>query len=70
MEAMQNPIRVRPADVLRIAGEASRDPRTVMRILNGGGTPMSRNGVIAAAERLGISLPPQLLEEPTRLRAT
>jgi hypothetical protein len=50
--------RERPAlsrrDVLRVASEADLDPRTVARIVNGGGVPSSR--AVAKALRDALTL--------------
>jgi hypothetical protein len=51
--------RRRPLDshtAIRIAAESVCDPRTVQRVIKGGGSPMARAAVKAAADRLGISL--------------
>jgi hypothetical protein len=50
-------VRVRRDDVLRIAGEASCDPRTVTTVLAGGGLALTKARVSAAARRLGIAFP-------------
>lgn len=49
---------VRSVDVLRIAAEIHRDPRTVVRAIEGRGTRNSRSAVDDAAGRLNIQLPP------------
>ncbi len=41
----------------RISVEASRDPRTVLTALAGGGSALSRNAVFMAIGRLGLHLP-------------
>jgi hypothetical protein len=45
-----------PYDNRRIAVEATRDPRTVRRVLAGAGAPMARLTVLAAAQRLGYNI--------------
>lgn len=46
------------ADRTRIAGEAICCERTVRRVYDGGGNHWSRARVAAAAQRLGLPLPP------------
>jgi hypothetical protein len=50
-------VRVKPDDILRIAGEAACDPRTVQTVIHGGGLPLTRARVAAAARRLAIAFP-------------
>jgi hypothetical protein len=50
-------IRIKPADIYRIAAEAGRDPRTVRAVLEGKGGMLSQGAVYEAANRLGIILP-------------
>jgi len=45
-----------PHTIRRLAVEAARDPRTVQAVARGGGSPMARAAVMAAAGRLGIDL--------------
>jgi hypothetical protein len=42
--------------LIRLAAESARDPRTVRSVAKGGGSPLARAAVIAAAQRLGIDL--------------
>lgn len=48
---------VRSIDVLRLAAEAQRDPRTVKAVIEGRASGMSRSSVEDAAKRLNIELP-------------
>jgi hypothetical protein len=41
-------------ELLKLAVEASRDPKTVQAVLDGGGNDQSRAAVLAAAQRLGL----------------
>jgi hypothetical protein len=43
-------------EVLKLAGEARLDPRTVTEALQGGSTPNRRQQVSDAAARLGMAL--------------
>jgi hypothetical protein len=43
-------------EVLKLAGEARLDPRTVTEVLLGGSRPNRRQQVLDAASRLGIVL--------------
>lgn len=54
---------VRAVDVLRIAGEIHRDPRTVVRAIEGGGSRYSRSAVEDAAKKLGVKLPSRPRDE-------
>lgn len=54
---MPKPLGIRRADVLRLAAEATRDPRTVEKAIRGKATNNAIEGVQQAAERLGIKLP-------------
>lgn len=44
-------------EILRLAAEAARDPKTVERVIKGAGNAQSRAAVDAAAKRLEIKLP-------------
>jgi hypothetical protein len=59
---------VRAVDVLRLAAEVHKDPRTVVRVITGGGSRYSRSAVEDAAKRLGIALPELDASEGARLR--
>ncbi|MGD0529017.1 MAG: hypothetical protein ABSE49_28020 [Polyangiaceae bacterium] len=54
----------------RLAVEAARDPRTVLAVLEGRGTALSRAAVRAAALRLGLGLGLGLEADAPRTRAT
>jgi hypothetical protein len=54
---MVAPRKLRQVEILKIAAHAHRDPRTVLRVMQGGCHAMVRDGVIEAARRLGIELP-------------
>jgi hypothetical protein len=43
-------------DLMKLAGEARLDPRTVTLVLQGGSSPNRRQQVIDAAGRLGMAL--------------
>lgn len=53
-------------DLLKLAGEARLDPRTVTLVLQGGSTPNRYQQVKDAAARLGMTL---ALGEAPKLRA-
>jgi hypothetical protein len=46
-----------PSDIFRIAQEAGRDARTVIRAYLGQASPMATAAVCAAAARLGVAAP-------------
>lgn len=50
---------VKQGDILRIAAESHRDPRTVQRVLTGQGNPTAntKESVEEAARKLGIRIP-------------
>jgi hypothetical protein len=49
--------RLTKPEILRLAAESARDPKTVERVLKGAGNEQSRAAVTAAARRLDIVLP-------------
>jgi hypothetical protein len=55
--------------VIKLAGEARLDPRTVRRVLEGQAHTNRRQQVLEAALRLGMVLP-DLDGQATRIRAT
>lgn len=66
-------IRLSRTAILRLAAESARHPDTVARVLEGAGSPLSRDAIVAAAARLNMALPPLPDFEgapATRFRAT
>jgi hypothetical protein len=49
--------RISRPNLYRLAAESCRDPKTVERVVAGGGTAQSRAAVEKAAAALGITLP-------------
>lgn len=56
---------IRPYDRLRLAAQAMVNEKTVARVYRGGGSDYTRARVSAAAETLGLPLPPERSTAPS-----
>lgn len=66
-------MRIRRSILYMLAAESNRDPRTVQTVFDGGGHEHSRDAVLAAARRIGLSETDPVvvfLREPTQAPTT